>query len=215
MQGTEDERDPAAANAGGTAAAAPPPGLAALIGRAEAAAARPVESWDPPFCGDLDIRIHADGGWSYLGSPIGRESLVRLFASVLRRDADGRHYLVTPVEKIGITVDDVAFLAVEMHVERAAADPRLVFRTNVGDVVEAGPDHPMRFREDATGGFVPYLHVRGRLEARATRAVAQEIAGLLEAGVVAGRRWWLLKAAGAVFPVLPVEPEEGRQGERG
>jgi hypothetical protein len=212
MESTEDERAPAAATASDGAAAVPlPAGLAALIGRAGPSLSRPVESWDPPMCGDLDIRIHADGGWSYLGSPIGREAIVRLFASVLRRDADGRHYLVTPVEKVGITVDDVAFQAVEMHAESGTEGLRLVFRTNVGDIVEAGPDHPMRFVEDAMGGFVPYLHVRGRLEARATRAVAQEIAALLEPGVVASRRWWLLKAGGTVFPVLP-EDAEGAAG---
>lgn len=180
-------------------------GLAALVARAQAGAARPVERWDPPFCGDLDIRIAADGTWLYLGTPIRREGLVRLFASLLRRDGDGRHYLVTPVEKIGITVEDVAFRAVEMHVATAAEGLRLTFRTDVGDVVEAGPDHPLRFGEDAAGGFVPYVRVRGRLEARATRAVAHELAGLVEPGEVGGRPWWVIAAGGVRFPVLAAD----------
>src|SRR3546814_9597999 len=98
----------------------------------------PVDVWDPPFCGDLDMEIRADGTWFYMGTPIGRPPLVRLFSTVLRKDEDGRTYLVTPVEKVGIRVEDAPFLAVEMNVSERGGGPVLTFRTNVGDVVEAG-----------------------------------------------------------------------------
>ena len=181
--------------------------LAALIARAGAAgAAPPVERWNPAECGALDIVVGADGRWYYLGSPIGREPLVRLFASILRRDADGAYFLVTPVEKVAIRVEDAPFLAVELHAEGEGEARRLTFRTNVGDVVVAGPDHPLRFAtEAATGGLKPYLSVRGRLEALATRAVAQEIAGLAEVGAHDGGRWYGVTSQGAFFPMAPVE----------
>ena len=149
-----------------------PAGLAAMIARAgKAAPERPVEAWNPAYCGAIDMRIAADGTWYYLGSPIGRPALVRLFASVLRREADGSHVLVTPVEKIGITVDDAPFIAVEMAARGSGESAMLTFRTNVGDVVTAGPDHPLRFALEAgTGGLKPYVRVRGGLEARLTRA---------------------------------------------
>ena len=174
-------------------------GLAALIGRAAPDGRKPpVERWNPPFCGDLDIRIGRDGRWSYLGSPIGREKLVQLFASVLKRE-DDRYFLVTPVEKVGITVEDVPFLAVEMHATGAGAARRLVFRTNVGDVVEAGPEHRLRFELEERGGLVPYVHVRSGLDARLTRALLHEIADLVE-GDEAGR---LGVWAGGEFHPLP------------
>ncbi|HEX2255572.1 MAG TPA: DUF1285 domain-containing protein, partial [Afifellaceae bacterium] len=112
-----------------------PPGLAALAAHAgKPAAARPVESWNPPHCGRIDMRIGADGTWFYRGSPIGREALVRLFASVLRREPDGEYVLVTPVEKLGIAVDDAPFVAVEMAGEGEGANQSLTFRTDVGDL---------------------------------------------------------------------------------
>lgn len=163
--------------------AALPPGLAALVARAgkQKGSKPPVDKWNPDFCGDLDMRIARDGSWHYLGSPIGRERLVRLFASVLRKDADGRHYLVTPVEKIGIQVDDVAFVGVELHAEGQRRAQQLVVRTNVGDVVEVGANHPLRFVTDAeNGGLIPYVLVRGRLEARLGRPLLYELADLLE-----------------------------------
>jgi uncharacterized protein len=157
-----------------------PPSLANLVAEAgKQAKARPVERWDPPYCGEIDIRIAADGTWFFRGSAIAREALVRLFASILRREPDGRHVLVTPVEKLGIIVDDAPFLAVDFVAETNAADSRLTFRTNVGDVVAAGPQHPLRFaREAGTDGLKPYLTVRGGLEALATRSVALELVGL-------------------------------------
>ena len=180
-------------------------GLSALIGRAAPDGRRPpVERWNPPFCGDLDMRIDREGRWHYCGSPIGREALVRLFASVLKREGE-RYYLVTPVEKVGITVEDAPFLAVEMHGDGVGTGRRLTFRTNVGDVVDAGPDHRLRFTLAADGGLIPYIHVRAGLDARLTRALLHEIAGLVEADG-AGR---LGLFAGGLFHPLP----DGAMGE--
>lgn len=145
----------------------------------------PVERWNPPYCGDIGLAIRRDGTWTYQGSPIGRKPLVRLFSRVLRRDPDGRTYLVTPVEKIDVAVEDAPFLAVEMEVAGGGADQRLTFRTNVDDVVACGPEHPLRFEvEPGSGGLKPYLRVRGRLEALVTRAVYYD---LVELGVTEGR----------------------------
>lgn len=157
-----------------------PPGLAGLLAQAgQTAKARPVERWNPPYCGEIDMRITAGGAWLYKDSPIGREALVRLFASILRRQPDGRHVLVTPVEMVGIEVEDAPFLAVEMSGEGTGESRVLTFRTNTGDIVSAGPEHPLRFAlESETGGLKPYLHVRGSLEALLTRALAHELATL-------------------------------------
>lgn len=156
--------------------------LAALISRAERAGkgAPPVETWNPDFCGDIDMVIHADGTWSYNGSPIGRPALVRLFSTVLCKDADGRTFLVTPVEKLAITVEDAPFQAVEMSRETGAGGPRLTFRTNVGDVVTADEAHPLRFFVAGDGSFTPYVTVRGRLEARLTRSLTFDLADFVE-----------------------------------
>nr|WP_319473667.1 DUF1285 domain-containing protein [uncultured Cohaesibacter sp.] len=163
-----------------------PAGLAALLHRAEGSKKpAPVERWEPAFCGDLDMRIASDGTWFYMGTPIGREALVHLFATVLRKDDDGRTYLVTPVEKVGITVDDAPFLAVEMAREAVAnsGDGPLVFRTNLGAVVKAGGDHPLRFElEEATHGLKAYLLVRGRLEALVTRALMYDLIAMAAEG---------------------------------
>ncbi|HTK35431.1 MAG TPA: DUF1285 domain-containing protein [Caulobacteraceae bacterium] len=127
----------------------------------------PVHLWNPPHCGEIDIRIRRDGSWWHEGSPIGRPALVRLFSTVLRRDPDG-YYLVTPVEKLKIVVEDVPFVAVS--VDRVGE--ALSFVTNVGDIAEAGPDNPLRIETDAaTGGPTPYVHVRRGLEARLSRPV--------------------------------------------
>src|SRR6202790_3270589 len=122
-------------------------GLEGLAGAARRAAVKgppPVHLWNPPYCGDIDMRIAADGTWFYLKTPIGRQPLVKLFASILKREAD-KYFLVTPVEKCGIQVDDAPFLAVEMQIDDAAAGRRLLFRTNTDDWVACGPDHAMRF----------------------------------------------------------------------
>jgi len=150
---------------------------AALGEQASGKGPPPVELWNPPFCGDLDMRIAADGTWFYMGTPIGRPALVRLFASVLRRDPD-RYVLVTPVERVGITVEDVPFLAVEMEVEGDGADRSVALRTNVDDLVEVGPEHPLRFEADQTGAVKPYVLVRGGLWARLTRALTYDLIAL-------------------------------------
>src|ERR1700751_5258919 len=113
----------------------------------------PVHLWNPPFFGDLDMRIAGDGTWFYLGTPIGRPALVRLFATILKRE-DGKHFLVTPVEKVGIRVDDAPFLAVEMVKEGAGQGRLLRFRTNVDDWVPCDSDHPMRFETAPDGGLM-------------------------------------------------------------
>jgi len=183
-------------------------GLEALIARAARAGkgVPPVERWNPPFCGDLDMEIRADGTWFYLGTPIGRAPLVALFSSVLRKDADGRTYLVTPVEKVGIRVVDAPFVAVEMNASGTGAAQVLTFRTNVGDVVEAGPEHPLRFvDEEGTDGLKPYLHVRGRLEALVARPVMYEMVAVGEEIEVGGTVMFSVRSKGAVFPIMPAE----------
>ena len=183
-------------------------GLEALIGRAARAGKGlpPVERWNPEFCGDLDMEIKRDGTWFYLGTPIGRMPLVQLFSTVLRRDADGRTYLVTPVEKVGIRVEDAPFVAVEVDASGQGEDQVLTFRTNVGDVVEAGPDNPLRFvDEDDTDGLKPYLLVRGRLEALVARPVMYELAELGEEIDVDGKAMFALRSRGAVFPVMAMD----------
>jgi uncharacterized protein len=139
----------------------------------------PVEKWNPPYCGDIGMKIRSDGTWLFQGSPIGRLPLVKLFASVLRRDADGKHYLVTPAEKVDVAVADAPFLAVEMEVRGKGCDQSLIFRTNVDDIVTAGPEHPLRFAIEPGGeGLKPYLRVRGRLEALVTRALYYDLVTL-------------------------------------
>src|ERR1700730_4901773 len=152
----------------------PPGAIAAIAGevrRAGATGPPPVHLWNPPYCGDIDMRIAGDGTWFYLKTPIGRAPLVKLFASVLKREGD-KFFLVTPVEKCGIAVDDAPFLAVELEVEGTGTDRRLFFRTNVDDWVACGPEHALRFEpEPETGGLKPYLHVRRDLWALVTRAL--------------------------------------------
>lgn len=186
-------------------------GLEALIARAARAGKGlpPVERWNPSFCGDLDIEIRSDGTWFYMGTPIGRMPLVQLFSSVLRKDDDGETYLVTPVEKIRIRVEDAHFIAVEVDTRTVADEQVLTFRTNVGDVVEAGPDNPIRFVEDKeTGGLKPYLLVRGRLEALVGRSVMYELAELGEEMDVDGKLMFGVRSNGALFPMMPVDELE-------
>lgn len=187
-------------------------GLAALISRASAqtsggkASLPPVERWEPPFCGDLDMEIRADGTWFYMGTPIGREPLVRLFSTVLRKDEDGKTYLVTPVEKVGIRVEDAHFIAVEMSVTEEAGESVLTFRTNVGDVVEAGPEHLLRFEIVGDNHELkPYLSVRGRLEALVSRAVMYDLVERGEVVEIEGKAMFALRSRGAVFPIMPAE----------
>ncbi len=154
-------------------------GLDAMIAAAKGDRLPPVEAWHPPYCGDIGMRIAADGTWYYQNSPIGRIALVKLFSRILRKDSDGRTYLVTPVEKVDVAVDDAPFLAVEMQVENRGREQQLIFRTNVDDVVTCGENHPLRFvSEAADGGLKPYLLVRGRLEALVTRSLYYDLVEL-------------------------------------
>jgi uncharacterized protein len=188
----------------GVAPGALPPGLADLVARAgRPAKSRPVARWNPPYCGEIDMQIAADGTWFYRGSPIGREALVRLFASILRREPDGRHVLVTPVERVGIDVVDAPFLAVEMVAEETGRRQRLSLRTNVGDIVTAGPEHPLRFAiEPGTRGLKPYIAVRDRLEALLARPLVHQLADIaVEEDGITG-----VWSAGSffTFPVLDI-----------
>ncbi len=179
-------------------------GLEALLKEQAGDRLPPVEKWDPPYCGDIGMRIRGDGVWFYQGSPIGRKPLVRLFSRVLRRDSDGRHFLVTPVEKVDVTVDDAPFLAVEMEAAGSGADQVLTFRTNVDDIVRCGPEHPLRFAVEAVSdGLKPYLLVRGRLEALLTRALYYDLVELAvtegaEFGVWSGGVFFPMQKAAAV-----------------
>ena len=159
----------------------------------------PVQDWTPPFCGNLDMRIARDGTWFYQGTPIGRPALVRLFSTILRRDGDD-YFLVTPVEKVGITVDDAPFVAVDVEAEGAGQDQTLRFETNVGDHVTAGPDHPIRVdRDPETGEPAPYVLVRANLEALIDR---KSFYRLVEIG---DRQdgWFGLWSGGAFFRIIP------------
>lgn len=180
--------------------------LEAMILRATRAdkKAPPVDQWNPPFCGDLDMEIKRDGTWFYLGTPIGRKKLVELFSSVLRKDEDGKTYLVTPVEKVGIRVEDAPFLAVEMTQTHNESGPVLTFRTNVGDVVTADKNHPLRFEiEEASGGLKPYLHIRGRLEALINRAVMYDLVALGETIKINGTEMFCIRSSGEIFTIMP------------
>jgi hypothetical protein len=179
--------------------------IAAAAKREGAKGAPPVHLWNPPFCGDLDMRIAGDGTWFYLGTPIGRLPLVKLFASVLKREGD-KHFLVTPVEKCGIVVDDAPFLAVEMQVERGAAGQVLRFRTNVDDWVACGPEHGLRFVTDpATQGLKPYLHVRRDLWAKVARPVFYDLVELGEERMVDGTLMFGVNSNGTFFAMAPAD----------
>jgi len=170
----------------------------------------PVHLWNPPYCGDIGMRIAGDGTWFYAGSPIGRKPLVALFASVLRKDDDGRTYLVTPIEKVLVTVEDAPFMAVEMTVSGTGRGQELALRTNVDEWVTAGSDHPLRFgRDSRTGGPKPYILVRGRLEALFTRPLYYDVVamagielvdGVEQFGIWSGGKFFAMAPASAVHP---------------
>ncbi|UFS74530.1 DUF1285 domain-containing protein [Tardiphaga sp. 37S4] len=164
----------------------------------------PVHLWNPPFCGDLDMRIAGDGTWFYLGTPIGRPALVRLFSTILKREG-GKHFLVTPVEKVGITVDDAPFLAVEMLKEQDTRGTVLKFRTNVDDWVECDSIHRLRFEMAEDGGLTPYLHVRSDLWAKVTRAVYYDLVDMGEERMVDGIAMFGIASAGAFFAMADAE----------
>lgn len=164
----------------------------------------PVHLWNPPFCGDLDMRIASDGTWFYLGTPIGRPALVRLFSTILKRE-NGKHFLVTPVEKVGIRVDDAPFMAVEMRVENDARGRLLRFRTNVDDWVACEPGHALRFERAADGGLTPYLHVRADLWAKVTRALYYDLVDMGEERMIDGEEVFGIESGGEFFAMADAE----------
>jgi len=165
----------------------------------------PVHLWNPPFCGDLDMRIARDGTWFYLGTPIGRAPLVRLFSTILRKDGED-YFLVTPVEKVGITVDDAPFVAVDFEVEDRGQDQILTFETNVGDIVMAGADNPIRVERDPeTGEPSPYVLVRSNLEALIDRKSFYRLVEIGDKHDVKGQSWFGLWSGGQFFPIIPTE----------
>jgi len=185
----------------GSAEAERPPDPAEIARRLKVGRRVPVHKWQPERQGEIDMRIARDGTWHYRGSPIGRPRMVELFASVLRRDGE-RFYLVTPAERLSIQVDDAPFVAVEMTVHGAAEAQVLVFRTNVGEEVMAGPDHALRFVVDPESGQpAPYVHVRDRLEALLTRSVFYELVDLAIEREAGGQVWLGVWSAGVYFPL--------------
>lgn len=185
------------------------PGAADTLARAVAEATKgrrgpaPVHLWNPPYCGDLDIRIARDGMWWYLGTPIGRQELVRLFASVLKRE-DDRYFLVTPVEKIGISVDDAPFVAVDFEVSDAGPAQAITFETNVGDQTVAGLDNPIRVERDpVTGEPSPYVHVRSGLDALIDRKSYYRLVDIGMHETVGTERWFGLRSGGRFFQIIP------------
>lgn len=189
-----------------------PPGLAGLIAAARGAtdtAKRghpPIERWNPPFCGDIDMEIRADGAWFYMGTPIARPALVRLFASVMRREGDA-YFLVTPVEKVGIRVVDAPFLAVEMAVDMVPAAHgalrSLSIRTNVDDVITVDVDHALSAKTGSDGGLRPYVHVRRGLDAMFTRALAYDLIALGQTRLVDDHAMFGIACGGGFYPLAP------------
>lgn len=173
-------------------------GLTDAARRAATKGLPPVHMWNPPFCGDLDMRIASDGTWFYLGTPIGRPALVKLFSTILKRE-DDKYFLVTPVEKVGIRVDDVPFLAVEMVVDGDGRGRQLSFRTNVDEWVPCDGNHGLRFEMSADGGLTPYLHVRSDLWAKVTRALYYDLVKMGEERVVDGRELFGVVSDGVFF----------------
>jgi hypothetical protein len=165
----------------------------------------PVHLWNPPFCGDLDMRIASDGTWFYMGTPIGRPALVRLFSTILKREGD-KHFLVTPVEKVGIRVDDAPFLAVEMQKLNDKDGALLLrFRTNVDDWVDCDAAHRLRFEAASDGGLTPYLYVRADLWAKVTRALYYDLVDMGEERMVDGQEMFGVESAGEFFAMADAE----------
>jgi uncharacterized protein len=177
---------------------------APLRGLKEAAGGQglpPVHLWNPPFCGAIPMRIARDGTWFYMNSPIGRKPLYTLFSRVLRRDEDGVYYLVTPVEKCAIEVEDAPFAAVRMRIEGAGQGQVIAFETNVDELVTVDADHPLRFEtEQGTDGLKPYVLVRANLEALVSRALFYD---LVAAGTADGE-WFGVWSSGIFFPMQRV-----------
>lgn len=180
-------------------------GLAASAQAATQKGPPPVHLWNPPFCGDIDMRIARDGTWFYQGTPIGRPALVKLFSGILKREGD-RYFLVTPVEKVGITVDDAPFVAVDFDVTGDGTDQRLTFTTQVGDSVTLDDDHPLRVdRDPATGEPAPYLHIRRDLWALIDRKSFYRMVDLCKHDQFQGKDWFGIRSSGRFFPMIPSE----------
>ena len=178
-------------------------GIAASVRATKSAGLPPVHLWNPPFCGDLDMRIARDGTWFYLGTPIGRAPLVKLFSSILRKDGD-KYFLVTPVEKVGIIVDDAPFVATDFKVAGEGEAQALTFTTHVGDTVMAGPEHPIRVELDAESGEPsPYVLVRANLEALIDRKSFYRLVDLGKHHDLDGHSWFGVWSGGAFFPIIP------------
>jgi uncharacterized protein len=183
--------------------------IAATAAQSSGKSLPPVHLWDPPFCGDIDMRIASDGTWFYQGTPVGRPAMVRLFASILRKDADS-HVLVTPVEKVGIKVDDAPFLAVELEVQTSKHGQSLHFRSNVDDWVTASAANPIQFEREITGGLKPYVLMRAALRAKVTRSVYLELVALAVARVIDGVEMLGVESEGAFFPMATLASVHGQ-----
>lgn len=172
---------------------------------AEGKGAPPVETWNPEFCGEMDLVIRADGSWWHEGTRISRDKLVKLFSTILRKDDDGRHYLVTPVEKIGIQVEKAAFIAARVDIKGAGQDQVIFFTTNVGDVIEAGTERPIRVETDPDSlEPAPFIKVRGGLEAYMRRPVFYELVDAASEIDVDGGKQLGVYSGGTFFPLGPV-----------
>ncbi|MCL6269865.1 DUF1285 domain-containing protein [Sansalvadorimonas sp. 2012CJ34-2] len=167
----------------------------------------PVHQWNPPFCGDIDMVIKRDGSWHYMKSPIGRERMVRLFSTVLRKDGDD-FFLVTPVEKVGIMVEDAPFIAISVEVSSQNEKPCLSFVTNVGDVVVLDQEHPLRVDLDPqTQEPSPYILVRDRLEALIHRNVFYQLVEMADIREIKGLKWYGIESCGDFYLIAPA-PED-------
>jgi hypothetical protein len=172
---------------------------AAALEGAPSRALPPVEKWNPPYCGEIDILIRRDGVWVHEGTPIGRARLVRLLSTVLRKEGE-RYFLVTPVEKLGVRVEDAPFLAVLMRIENAGRSGQtILFTTNVGDEARADAAHPIAYRKTAGAGS-PYVHVRSGLEALIARPVFYDLVAIGETRDIGGAAFFGVASAGAFFP---------------
>lgn len=178
--------------------------IASAVRRAAPRGLPPVEKWDPPFCGDLDMRIARDGTWFYLGTPIGRKPLVKLFSSILKKEGDD-YFLVTPVEKVGITVEDAPFVAVDFTVEGTGQNAKITFTTHVGDEATAGPQHTIRvIRDPKTGEPSPYVNIRRNLDALIDRKSFYRLVDIGVAHRVEEEDWFGIWSDGIFFPFIPV-----------
>lgn len=163
----------------------------------------PVHLWNPPFCGDLDMRIARDGTWFYLGTPIGRKPLVKLFSSIIRKD-DDKYFLVTPVEKVGIIVDDAPFVAIDFDIKDAGPDQTITFTTNVDDTAVASSDNPIRVtRDQKTGEPSPYILIRTNLEALIDRKSFYRLVDIGQHHNLDDISWFGIWSSGHFFPIIP------------